>query len=413
MENGRLAQRMWWVVQSPIVVFLIAFGVRLWTASQLLPEKMGPFFYSYNEPVRIAWCLVTGHGYSSPWPNTPLLPTAQQPPGYPFLMAAIFSILGPYTSASLWAAILLNAFFAALTAILILRLGCRDFSNYAGVLAAWVWACWLYEAAVSIRLWENALSALFLTTFLLMLPVIAASNRTIHWFLFGLMAGIAVLTNTSLLALFPFFWIWMWFSCRREKRSCGRQLAFSIAALILVLLPWTIRNDIVFHKLIPVRDNFGLEFWLGNHEGVNTRLDDDFPALNPSAYNRLGELAFMQTKSRLAFTFVREHPMQFLWLSIRRVFIFWTAPKGSLWFVVTLLAWVGLVLRLRQLGFRAVPFLIALAIFPGVYYITHNAPTYRHPIEPLMLLLAAHATGSVAKRDMPLFRNVFSKVGCL
>jgi hypothetical protein len=32
-----------------------------------------------------------------------------------------------------------------------------------------------------------------------------------------------------------------------------------------------------------------------------------------------------------------------------------------------------------------------------VYYVTHTFPTYRHPIEPVMLLLAAYATASAAK----------------
>src|SRR5579864_4194856 len=134
-------------------------GIRFWAASQLLPQKAGSFFYRNNEPARIAWALVTGHGYSSPWPNTPLLPTAQQPPGYPLLVAGIFKLFGTYTVPALWAGLLLNMVFAALTAVVILQLGRRHFGTLVGVLACWVWACWLYEAAVSIRLWENALSA--------------------------------------------------------------------------------------------------------------------------------------------------------------------------------------------------------------------------------------------------------------
>ena len=58
----RLTRVTWKLVQSPAVVFVIAVSVRLWTAGQLLPEKAGPYFYRYNEPSRIAWALVSGHG---------------------------------------------------------------------------------------------------------------------------------------------------------------------------------------------------------------------------------------------------------------------------------------------------------------------------------------------------------------
>ncbi len=383
-------------MQSSWVVLLLTVLIRLWAASQLLPQKAEPFFYQHNEPARIAWAMVTGHGYSSPWPNTPLSPTAQQPPGYPFLIAAIFKIFGAYTITALWVAVLLNAAFAALTAILILKIGIRDFGRSAGVVAAWVWACWLYEAAVSIRLWETALSALLLSAAFFRLPGLAASTRVSRWMIFGLLAGVAALTNTTLLALFPFFWLWLWFSTRAEIRRRARLLLSSIAICILVLLPWTIRNYSVFHCVIPLRDNFGLEFWLGNHEGAPNGVQTDFPLVNPAEYNRLGEIRFMESKGQIGFEFVRQHPQQFLTLCLRRFYLFWTEPKGTLWPVISILAWFGIFLAVRRKGMAAVPYLVVLLIFPLVYYITHSFPSYRYPIEPTMLIVASYAIVNLA-----------------
>jgi len=391
MGSTRLAGSIWKFVQSPLVVFCIALIIRGWAASQLLPQKAGPFFYQRNEPARIAWALVTGHGYSSPWPDTPLQPTAQQPPGYPLLVASIFEVFGAYSMSSLWAAVLLNAVFAALTAITILEIGRRNFGASVGVIAAWIWACWLYEAAVSIRLWENALSALWLTLSALLLPLVAASTRISRWVLFGLLAGIAALINTALLAVFPFFWIWLWFSSRSKVQVRIRLLSLSVATCVLVLVPWTIRNYAAFHRLIPVRDNLGLEFWLGNHAGAPDAMEPDFPLLNPAEYNRLGEIRFMEAKRQLGIQFVRQYPGQFLRLTVRRVRLFWTEPEHSLWRWVSLLAWMGAALALRHKWAAAVPYLTLLLIFPLVYYVTHTFPTYRHPIEPTMLILASYA----------------------
>jgi len=400
MGSIRRGQSAWKFVQSPLVVACIAFGIRFWAAYQLLPQKAGPFFYQRNEPARIAWALVTGHGYSSPWPNTPLQPTAQQPPAYPLLVAAIFKVFGTYTMSSLWTAVLLNAVFATLTAVAILEIGRRDFGPSVGVVATWVWACWLYEAAVSIRLWENALSALWLTLSLLFLPKVVSSARARPWLLFGLLAGAAALTNTTLLALFPFFWLWLWFSSKSELRIRIRLLVLSVAACILLLLPWTIRNYAVFHRLIPVRDNLGLEFWLGNNEGAPDRVEPDFPLLNPSEYNRLGEINFMEAKGQLGKQFVRQHPRQFLRLTIRRVRLFWIEPDRSLWRWISLLAWIGAFLAFRHKAAAALPYLTALLIFPLVYYLTHTFPSYRNPIEPIMLILASYTLVCVAELTM-------------
>jgi hypothetical protein len=209
--------------------------------------------------------------------------------------------------------------------------------------------------------------------------------------LFGFLAAVAALTNTTLLSVFPFFWIWLWISCRQRGRSCGRLLLASVGVFVLVLLPWTIRNYEVFHRLMPVRDNFGLELWIGNHEGEARLNGDDFQRM-VAEYSRLGELRFMDTKGRAATEFIRQHPGLFLRLSAQRFYRFWTAPDGSVWILLSVLAWCGMFTALRRKGLIAAPYAIVMAIFPFVYYLTHNGGWYRHPVEPVILLLAAYAS---------------------
>ena len=384
------------IAESPRVVFLVALAIRVWVLSQLLPQKAWEYFYRYNEPSRIAWALVSGYGYSSPWPNTPLVPTAQQPPIYPFLVAGIFKLTGAYSYRSLWIAVGLNAVLSSLTAVMILRLGKRDFGSLAGVLAAWVWACWMYEAAVAVRLWESSLSALLLLLALLMLPKLKEPS-TPRWLCFGLLAALAGLTNTSLLSVFPFFWVWLWVTYRQGGRSCRTQLIASVGIFVLALLPWTIRNYEVFHRLMPIRDNFGLELWIGNHEGVTDRYDTDFPILDPSEYNRLGEIRFMESKRDIAVQFIGRGPSQFLRLSARRCLRYWTQPDPVVWFLVSLMTWIGMILGLRRRGLRVIPYAVVPLIFPLVYYLTHTFPTYRHPTEGVMFLLAGYAVVSFAE----------------
>lgn len=376
------------IAESPGVVFLVALTIRVWVLSQLLPQKAWEYFYRYNEPSRIAWALVSGFGYSSPWPNTPLAPTAQQPPVYPFLVAGVFKLAGAYSYRSLWIAVGLNAVLSSLTAVMILRLGKRDFGSLAGILAAWVWACWMYEAAAAVRIWESSLSALLLVFALFLLPKLKAPRLAL-WLSFGFLAALAVLTNTTLLSVFPFFWIWLWISYRQRGQSCRNVLVASVAIFVLAMLPWTIRNYQAFHRLLPVRDNFGLELWIGNHPGEDLN-GDDFKRLVADCA-RMGEIRFMESKRDIALQFIGQHPAEFLRLSARRCLRYWTEPYPITWFLLSLMAWSGMILALRRKRLDGLPYAIVLVMFPLVYYVTHAFPTYRHPSEPVMLLLAAYA----------------------
>jgi hypothetical protein len=399
MRNGRVLRLAGRALSSPWVLFLVAFLVRLIVAGQLISAR-AEYFYTQNEQARIAWAVVSGYGYSSPWPHTPLEPTAQQPPVYPYLLSGIFRLAGPYSRASLQTAVVLNAAFSALTAVMIYQIGKRQFGNLVALTAAWVWACWIYEIVVSIRLWESSLSALLLFSGLGLLWRLAHADHKLSWLAFGAVAGVSALTNTSLLAVFACFWIWLWVACAKQGPVPTLRWLASVAVCVVVLLPWTIRNYVTFHRLIPVRDNLGMELWIGNHEGVTHLYDfrGGFPLIDPGEYNRLGEVPFMEAKREVALAFIRQHPGSFLRLCGQRQVDFWTVPKSSAWWMVSLAAWLGLTLLVWQKGFDALPEAIVLIVFPLIYYITHTWSTYRHPIEPVMILLAAYAVVEFAKK---------------
>ncbi len=335
-------------------------------------------------------------------------------------MAAIFKLAGAYTYLSLWIVLGLNAVISAAVGIVILRIGRRDFGNPTALLAAWVWACWLYEAAVAVRLWESSLAALLLMTGILLYPEMENTLNPKQWVSFGVLVGVAALTNTTLLSVFPFFWIFLWFAYRKRRQSCTRMLLASVAACILVLLPWTVRNYRAFHRLMPVRDNFGLELWVGIEVGpipktVMTRpFPRDFPLSDPTEYNRLGEVAFMESRNRLAMQFIREHPRDYLYMVAVRCLRYWSEPRGTPWPLISSLAWIGAMLALAEKRATALPYTVILLAFPLVYYVTHTFPTYRHPIEPVILLLAAYAMAWLARkirdRLLPLRTQFFAQV---
>jgi len=56
----------------------------------------------------------------------------------------------------------------------------------------------------------------------------------------------------------------------------------------------------------------------------------------------------------------------------------------------------GALLAYRRRSPYAFPFGSAIFFFPAVYYVTHTSIRYRHPIDPVLCVLASYAAVSAA-----------------
>jgi 4-amino-4-deoxy-L-arabinose transferase-like glycosyltransferase len=350
-------------------------------------RRYGPeLLFLQNEPSHIAAAFVSGLGFSSPYAGAPTAPTAQQPPVYPMVLAGIFKLFGVFTVASAWAAVLVNVLAGAGTAVVLYYVGRLHFSETVGILAAWLWVLpWMFRAeAIGVSLTNAYLAALGVAVLFLWVPKRLEAKR--EWFLLGLYSGFLVLLQPSLLPIILVYGGWLACSTVRSSRAL-----IAIAGLFLVLAPWTVRNYEMFGRFIPLRDNFGLELWLGNRPGMRGTLDfsGDFPDHDPTNYARLGELRFMDEKFDVARQFIFSHPASFAGRVVRRIVEFWYVPYPFSWITVSILGWLGSLLALRK-NRNGWVWLAMMATYPLIYYVTHNFATYRHPIEPLVILLSAY-----------------------
>jgi hypothetical protein len=375
------------IAASPWVIFGAAFTTRLASAAYILSRYSRPqLLFEGNEPSHIAAALASGLGFSSPYANVPIAPTAQQPPLYPPILAGIFRVFGIYSAESAWAAVVINVLAGAVTALLLYQVGRMHFGETVGIFAAWLWVLpWTYRMSTfSVSLTNAYLSALGLTALLLWVP--KRLDAGWGWFGLGVYSGLLVLLQPTLLIIVLVYGGWLALSQVRSRRAL-----IAVAGLVLTTAPWTIRNYVTFGRFIPVRDNFGLELWLGNRPGMRGTVDfsGDFPDADPSSYARLGELPFMDAKFDEAQEFIIRDPVAFVGRVLRRMVEFWYLPYSFLWIVVAAFGWLGAVWAgLKDRNRWIWP--IMLAVFPLVYCVTHNFPTYRHPIEPIVILLAAY-----------------------
>ncbi len=383
------------IAASPLFIFVAALATRLASATYILSNRFGPqLLFVRNEPSHIAAALVSGLGFSSPYAGAPTAPTAQQPPLYPLMLAGIFKLFGIYTAASAWTAVLVNVLAGAVTAVLLYHVGRLHFGETVGILAAWLWVLpWMYQTnAFSVSLTPAYLAALGLTFLFLWIPKKLEGNR--RWLVLGIYSGLLVLLQPSLLTVVLVYGGWLAVS----KGSSPRVL-IALAGLLLTLTPWTVRNCVTFERFIPLRDNLGLELWLGNRPGMQGTVDfsGDFPDVDPGNYARLGELRFMDGKLEASSKFIRSDPAAFIGRVLRRMVEFWYTPYPFPWIAVSILGWLGAMWAIRK-DRNGWVWLTMLTVFPLVYYVTHNFPTYRHPIEPLIVLLAANAIVEIIAR---------------
>jgi 4-amino-4-deoxy-L-arabinose transferase-like glycosyltransferase len=345
-----------------------------------------------------------GQGFSNPYGgNTG--PTAWEPPLYPYLMGGVFKLFGIYTYTSAWVLLSINSFFAALTTIPIFLIARKAFGERIARWSAWGWALNPYIWYWSIHwIWDTTFTPLVLSLIFLVALELEDWEGWQGWLIFAGLWGVGALANPSMLAFLPFCGLWVWRRRFRNGLSSFFGVVLSSLVFFLVLSPWLVRNYEVFGRFVFLRDDFGLQFRLGNSKGAEgmlmAYLQPNLNKLEFEKFQRMGELAYASDCKRLAFDWIRENPGRFALISLKRFFYYWNgvpkdtdsrAPwdfRNSLFLAWSVLAIWGLVRALRQKVRGAWLFAGIVLTYPTTYYFVFPHARYRHPIEPELLILA-------------------------
>ena len=404
---------------SLLLILLIALAARIAFAMNQVSKIPAAALTTASfdqETGSIASSLATHKGFSSPF-RKETGPTAWLTPVYPLLVAASFKLFGLRSLASFYFLLSLNILFSTGVCIPIYMAGVRIGGIATGSLAAWLWA--LFPGAIMVPfewIWDTALSALLSALLLWATLEVAESRKWRRWCGYGLLWGVALMTNPALGALLPFLLSWSAYRARTHPRAslfeALQRPAVALALAVLCCVPWTIRNYSVFHRFIPFRSNFPFELYIGNNENYAS----DHPQFPPPVtkeremvrYIHVGEIPFMDEEMRKAKQFIESHRRKVLFLFADRFAAFWTGAPFALdaflatdsWLARAILlcatfSGVAALLGVAVLFWRRSPFTFPLAIypvvFPLVYYVTHTSLRYRHPLDPIVLLLASIA----------------------
>jgi 4-amino-4-deoxy-L-arabinose transferase-like glycosyltransferase len=243
-------------------------------------------------------------------------------PGYPSFLALIYSVSG--LAKRFFAARLTQAFLGATTVPIVYALAFRFFpgKKKVAVLAAYFLALYpmlvIYPLALAT---ENLFIPLIFGALLLLLHATESASAR-GYLLAGALFGAATLTRSVIFAFVGLAMLWLWFFVKSKRGT----ILFGIAVIALVL-PWTLRNSLLYKQFTFVENSLGYNLHMGYHPegsgtfqyGISLEL---FPYLDDGQRNELGVQAGLE--------FIRQDPARIPQLMINKLGYFFSLERRAL-----------------------------------------------------------------------------------
>ena len=369
----------------------------------------------------IAWNLVSGNGYSV----NGEIPTARRPPGYPFLLAGVFTIFGK----SWVVARVTNILISSLTVGVIYLMSCRLFNRNIGLIAALIGTFYPAFIRFSLRIISDTLFVFIISIALYCFTKIHDRPKSLGTKLIcGVFLGVGMLTRSELLLFIPFLVIWAFLSYRQFYAAL-RTIAIILLPALLFVSPWVIRNHIVFDGFV-MSTNLGRVMWGVHNPNTFTdlslmggwhpaRLDiknaGDVPRdSRDPGYRYLPEREWDQQHIKLALETIKRNihllPRMEMY-KLHRLIFTPGAVRNLLRFPLVYCFFFGLILLLASGDERFLVFymLMLYAVFSTLVFYTGER--LRMSIDPTFIMIASY--GLFEQIELVKHRSTLFKTPCM
>ena len=339
----------------PLRIFLIALLLRL--VPVVVMRNMGIGLDDMFQYDMLARSIVAGDGYR--WYAEEDLPivlpylhldltsinydprgvlTSFRPPLYPAFLALVYLVFGVGVR-RFFMARLVQTILAASMAPLTYALARRLFPEQEPAARISAWVITLYPMLVIYPLslaTENLFFVLVLCSILALLKAkesleIQAALKgklksfvsSSRWFILsGILLGLTCLTR-SVAQIFAVFAVtWVWFFLKERKRA----LVVLLMACVVVM-PWVIRNSLLYGKFTGIESSFGYDLYLGYHpQGTGTfqypQSLDLMTMTNDAERDKVG--------TQKAIEFIKANPGRVFYLFLRRTGYFFGLERRAM-----------------------------------------------------------------------------------
>lgn len=413
----RALRRYQFVSSSKFLLVCIALAFILRMAYILIVQTTPSPIWDSSWYFERAIAIAQGEGYTVDG-----VATAYWPVGYPGFLGILFALSGP----SLFLAKCFNILFAIGTLINSYHLARLLFQSEiqaritAGILV-------FYPDHI---VYTSLLSSELLFQWLLVLAVLVLllshTHRSLWWTgVCGVVFGLATLVKPQALIVPAILLSYLFLRMGLEKTQLFRAKVFPIVqgillygVLFLTIMPWTIRNALVFGDFVLVSTNGGINLLIGNNPyATGTYVS------NKSMWELIGdtsndsEVEIDQKARTYALSYIKNHPMQTIILFGRKiVFMYGNIVDGFVWnisevksdelkhFIIMLyigtvnfywLLIVGFLVGTMLVGFRRKtnPFafvgLLIILYFTGISLLFFGTSRFHFPLIPWFAMYAA------------------------
>lgn len=241
-------------------------------------------------------------------------------PLYPMFLAALYRFFGHDQQAVR----VVQALISSLSVLLIYAIGRAVFHERVGVIASALAA--IYPPFISYSGWlltETLSVFLLLALVYALIRAIHYSPRAARWMVAGVLGGLLALNREEMLVVVGLLALALW----RLRISRRLLVAFVLAALA-TMLPWTVRNYVVFHELILVAPGGGAGLWISSYEAEWLEWHPE----NPHYQSLVAGLSPIEADRKLRREGIKNilsHPRVYLKLCLKRIPRFWLGGHSN------------------------------------------------------------------------------------
>jgi hypothetical protein len=382
-----------------VLLFVLAL-TRYWVhydSNSLVPKVPESWHLAHN--------ISTTGNFASPFYQLDTGASAHLAPAFPAFLALLTRIFGTGAAGAYayqFAAALAMCLMVGLFPIASRILGM-------GVLTGFLAGClWIVAKLPVFPSWEVSYTALgaVIATCLFRQYLESTTSSLKITIPLGFSIGLLPLLTPTCIPILACWLIWL-----IHKRGVFLLRGPNLALIILpamMISPWIARNYLIFHKIIPVRDNLGMELAVSNNDCAEfgvllSEVKHCFEKVHPNAnleeatkVRTLGEARYNELRLRDGLRWIDENRSRFVALSRQRFIAFWMPHETAdllrdFWqrgvrlqpYSVYSMSWLSLaglwILARRDIR-SAVLLAMWLVLFPLIYYVIQYEDRYRYPI---------------------------------
>jgi 4-amino-4-deoxy-L-arabinose transferase-like glycosyltransferase len=396
----------------------------------IFKTHQNPVFQEYES---IANNILAGKGFVYNFLNNPYASFCN--PLYAWLCAAVYALTGHSYAAML----LIQSVVSVLLALVVFDVAKTTFDEKIGLYSAFLVSFhpgFVYYDVFNLV--PLSIDSLFIASVTLLFMRYKDRPTALNMSIVGGLIGAGVLSRGIIGALMPFLSLYMLVFMRKiAVKERLKAVFFIVLATFLVIAPWIVRNYVI-HKEILIISTTGETFWRGNNEyAVGTSFNKNgktMMQLWPEDFKKkvysLDEMGQKKFFEKEAMNFIRNNPLRFIKLYIKKVYYYWWfSPQSGIvypgiylhiykYIYIFLIAFsvLGAAMAIlfgeevtRDNAFLLVFIFASICFTQSFFYVEGR---HRWLIEPLLIIFFSYGASEAYKFLLKKGRLLFADLHC-